>query len=48
MLSYGIEDTPKLANGTMAKSNVEIIENVVRIAKEIGGNIASIEDAKKC
>ena len=47
MVRCGIEDTHKLANGSMATSNVEIVENVVRIAKEIGRSIASVDDAKK-
>ena len=47
MVRCGIEDSHKLSNGRMATSNVEIVENVVRIAEEIGRNIASVEDAKK-
>jgi len=41
----GIEDSRHLSTGERAKSNVEIVENVVRIAREFGRDAASVDEA---
>ena len=46
MVRCGIEDTHALSNGKRAESNVQIVENVVRIAREFGREIASVDDAR--
>jgi 3-keto-5-aminohexanoate cleavage enzyme len=43
----GLEDHIYLANGEIAKSNVQIVESIVRIAKEVGRDIASVEEARE-
>jgi len=43
----GMEDSPYLDNGTkLARSNAELVEKVVRIARELGREIASPEEAR--
>lgn len=43
----GMEDNPYLdLNGTLAKSNAELVEKIVRIARELGRDIASVEEAR--
>ena len=43
----GMEDNPYLdRNGTLAKSNAELVEKIVRIAHELGCEIASPEEAR--
>lgn len=43
----GFEDNIYLAPGVPAKSNAEMVEKVVRIARELGREIASVDDAKR-
>lgn len=43
----GLEDNIYLSKGILAKSNAELVEKVVRMAKEIGREIASPTDARK-
>jgi 3-keto-5-aminohexanoate cleavage enzyme len=44
----GMEDSPYLDNGrTFARSNAELVEKTVRIARELGREIASPEEARK-
>lgn len=43
----GMEDCPYLEDGTLAKSNVLLVEKAVRIAHEIGREIASPEQARQ-
>jgi 3-keto-5-aminohexanoate cleavage enzyme len=43
----GMEDNPYLdLNGTLAKSNAELVEKIVRISRELGRDIASAEEAR--
>lgn len=42
-----MEDSPYLDNGTrLARSNAELVEKVVRLARELGREIASPEEAR--
>lgn len=44
----GMEDSPYLDGGkTLAKSNAELVEKIVRIARELGREIASPDEARK-
>lgn len=43
----GLEDNIYLSKGVLAKSNAELVEKVVRMAKELGREIATPMDAKK-
>ena len=43
----GLEDFIYLANGEIAKNNVQIVESIVRIAKEVGRDIASVEETRE-
>ena len=43
----GMEDGPRLTNGEWAKSNGDLVEKTVRIAKEVGREIASPEEARE-
>jgi 3-keto-5-aminohexanoate cleavage enzyme len=42
----GLEDNIYLSKGVMAKSNAELVEKVVRIARELGREIATPEEAR--
>ncbi len=42
----GMEDNIYISRGVLAKSNAELVERVVRIAREIGREIASAEEAR--
>jgi len=43
----GLEDNIFIEKGVLAKSNAELVEKVVRIAKEFGRDIASPEEARE-
>ena len=44
----GMEDSPYLNTGTtLAKSNAELVEKIIRISREIGREIASPEEARE-
>ena len=43
----GMEDCPFLENGVYAKSNAQLVEKAVRIAREVGREIASPEEARQ-
>jgi 3-keto-5-aminohexanoate cleavage enzyme len=43
----GMEDNIYLAHGVLAKSNGELVEKTVRIARDIGREIASAEEARR-
>ena len=43
----GFEDNIYIERGKLAKSNAELVEKVVRIAKELGREIATPEEARK-
>jgi 3-keto-5-aminohexanoate cleavage enzyme len=43
----GMEDNPYLdLNGTLAKSNAELVEKIVRISRDVGRDIASAAEAR--
>ncbi len=43
----GFEDNVYLARGVLAKSNAELVAKAVRLAKDLGREIARPEDARK-
>ena len=44
----GMEDNPYVdLKGTLARSNAELVEKIVRIAREVGRDIASVDEARK-
>jgi 3-keto-5-aminohexanoate cleavage enzyme len=43
----GWEDNPYLPDGTLARSNAELVEVAVRLAKEIGREVATPEEARR-
>lgn len=42
----GMEDNPYLSHGQLARSNAELVEKIVRIARELGREVASPEEAR--
>ncbi len=42
----GLEDTIYYSRGVLAKSNAQLVERMVRIAKEIGREVATVEEAR--
>ena len=43
----GFEDNVYLSKGKLAKSNTELVEKIVRIAKELDREIATPEEARR-
>lgn len=43
----GMEDNIYVSRGVLAKSNGEVVEKVVRIANELGREIATVDEARK-
>jgi len=43
----GMEDNIYLSDGVLAKSNAELVEKIVRIARELGREIATPDEARK-
>ena len=43
----GGEDTPYLPDGTLATENAQLVEVVVRMAREIGREVATPEEARQ-
>lgn len=43
----GLEDNIYYSKGVLAKSNAQLVERVVRVAKEFGSEIATPSDARK-
>ena len=43
----GFEDNVYLSKGVMANSNAELVEKVVRLAKELGREIATPAEARE-
>jgi 3-keto-5-aminohexanoate cleavage enzyme len=43
----GVEDNVYLEKGVLAKSNGELVAKAVRLAKELGREIASPDEARK-
>ncbi len=46
IVRVGAEDNPFLSNGEPAKSNAQIVENAVRIARELGREIATVDETR--
>jgi len=46
-IRVGMEDNVYLAKGVLAKSNAEFVEKVVRLAKELGREVAKPDEARK-
>ncbi|HLJ90356.1 MAG TPA: 3-keto-5-aminohexanoate cleavage protein [Candidatus Angelobacter sp.] len=47
-IRVGMEDSPYLdGKGTLARSNAELVEKAVRIAREVGREVATPEEARK-
>ncbi|MBN1368116.1 MAG: 3-keto-5-aminohexanoate cleavage protein [Dehalococcoidales bacterium] len=47
MVRVGIEDNIFISEGMLAKGNWELVEKIVRIAKELGREIATPDEARK-
>ena len=43
----GMEDCPYIEPGVYAKGNAELVERAVRIAREVGREIATPEEARR-
>ena len=43
----GLEDNIRLEKGVLAKSNAQLVEKMIRIARELGRDIANPEEARK-
>ncbi len=43
----GFEDNLYLSKGVLAKSNGELVDKVVRLAKELGREIATSDEARE-
>ncbi|MBY9013082.1 MAG: 3-keto-5-aminohexanoate cleavage protein, partial [Candidatus Lokiarchaeota archaeon] len=43
----GLEDTIYYRKGELAQSNAQLVKRMVRIAKEIGREIATVEETKE-
>jgi 3-keto-5-aminohexanoate cleavage enzyme len=43
----GLEDNIYYSKGILAKSNAELVERVVRLAKELGREVATPDEARK-
>jgi 3-keto-5-aminohexanoate cleavage enzyme len=47
VVRVGFEDFIRLPNGEIAKNNVQIVESIVRIARDLGRDIATVDEAKE-
>ena len=47
LIRVGLEDNIWISKGIPAKSNVELVEKAVRIARELGRDIATVDEARK-
>jgi 3-keto-5-aminohexanoate cleavage enzyme len=43
----GLEDNIYYSKGELAKSNAQLVERMVRIAREIGREIATVDEARE-
>lgn len=43
----GLEDNVYIAKGVLARSNAELVEKAVRIAREIGREVATPDEARE-
>jgi 3-keto-5-aminohexanoate cleavage enzyme len=46
-IRVGLEDNIYVSKGVLAKSNADLVEKAVRIAKELGREIATLDEARK-
>jgi 3-keto-5-aminohexanoate cleavage enzyme len=46
MVRVGLEDNIYYSRGVLAKSNAQLVERAVRIARELGVDIASPDEAR--
>ena len=46
-LRVGFEDNVYLSKGVLARSNAELVEKAVRIIRELGYEVATVEEARK-
>jgi 3-keto-5-aminohexanoate cleavage enzyme len=42
----GMEDSPFIAPGEYARSNADLVDKIVRIARDLGREVASPEEAR--
>ena len=47
VIRVGFEDNIYLPNGEIAKKNVQLVESVVKIAKDLGRDIATVDEARE-
>jgi 3-keto-5-aminohexanoate cleavage enzyme len=45
-IRIGMEDNPFIAPGEYARSNAELVDKIVRIARDLGREIASPDEAR--
>jgi 3-keto-5-aminohexanoate cleavage enzyme len=45
-IRIGMEDNPFLSPGEYARNNAELVDKIVRIARDLGRDIASPEEAR--
>jgi|Deesub1362A_J573_1020465.scaffolds.fasta_scaffold00590_15 3-keto-5-aminohexanoate cleavage enzyme len=43
----GMEDVLHVSKGVLAKSNVELVEKIIRIIRELGREVASVDEARE-
>jgi 3-keto-5-aminohexanoate cleavage enzyme len=46
-VGVGGQDNPYVTAGVLAKSNAELVDKIVRIARELGREVASPAEARK-
>ena len=46
-LRVGFEDNIYLSKGVLAKSNAELVEKAAKIIRELGLDVASVEEARQ-
>jgi 3-keto-5-aminohexanoate cleavage enzyme len=42
----GLEDSIYYRSGELAKSNAQLVERLVRIAREVGRDVATVDEAR--
>ena len=47
ILRVGAEDNTNLPDGTIARDNVQLVEQAVKLAKDLGRDIATVDEARK-
>ena len=46
-IRIGMEDNPFITAGEYARSNADLVEKIVRIARDLGRDIATPEEARR-